>query len=187
MNEGTRQQQSPIKEQGPKSELKACRQSRQIHAVGTIYRIQSLLNHDRLERRYPPISSHLQTWNAFPVLLQSCWLQQRSGSGFTFENTNLQGQQVETLHIDSSSLSGSWHHFPFSAQRVGRKANLTRSWTVRSFPTHEHVCMEDTIRLFLTNKKLLFLSGKQNRCFIHYSPDYAQSSILSAQCKSKVI
>lgn len=130
MNEGTRQQQSPIKEQGPKSELKACRQSRQIRAVGTIYRIQSLLNHDRLERRYPPISSHLQTWNAFPVLLQSCWLQQRSGSGFTFENTNLQGQQVETLHIDSSSLSGSWHHFPFSAQRVGRKANLTRSWTV---------------------------------------------------------
>lgn len=55
------------------------------------------------------------------------------------------------------------------------------------FTTHEHVHMEDTIRLFLTNKKPLFLSGKQNRRFIHYSPDYAQSSILSAQFKSKVI
>lgn len=33
----------------------------------------------------------------------------------------------------------------------------------------------------------IFLSGKQNRCFIHYDPDYAQSSILSAQFKSKVI
>lgn len=32
----------------------------------------------------------------------------------------------------------------------------------------------DTIRTFLTNKKPLFLSGKQNRCFIHYDPDYAQ-------------
>lgn len=48
--------------------------------------------------------------------------------------------------------------------------------------------MQDTTRQFLTNKKpLFFLSGKQNRCFIHYDPDYAQSSILSAQFKSKVI
>lgn len=49
--------------------------------------------------------------------------------------------------------------------------------------------MQDTVTLFLTNKKPLFyfLSGKQNRCFIHYDPDYAQSSILSAQFKSKVI
>ena len=34
---------------------------------------------------------------------------------------------------------------------------------------------------------IFFLSGKQNRCFIHYDPDNAQSSILSAQFKSKVI
>lgn len=32
-----------------------------------------------------------------------------------------------------------------------------------------------------------FISGKQNHSFIHYNPDYAQSSILSAQFKSKVI
>lgn len=44
-------------------------------------------------------------------------------------------------------------------------------------------------RHVLTNKKPLFffISGKQNHSFIHYNPDYAQSSILSAQFKSKVI
>lgn len=46
------------------------------------------------------------------------------------------------------------------------------------------------LRHFLTNKKplfFLFISGKQNHSFIHYNPDYAQSSILSAQFQSKVI
>lgn len=73
---------------------------------------------------------------------------------------------------------------------IGRQTNVTYTSTVFTSCTKQH--MQDTTRLFLTNKKplfyfLFFLSGKQNRCFIHYDPDYAQSSILSAQFKSKVI
>lgn len=60
---------------------------------------------------------------------------------------------------------------------------------IRTVSVLQQQHMQDTITLSLTNKKPLFyfLSGKQNRCFIHYDPDYAQSSILSAQFKSKVI
>lgn len=49
------------------------------------------------------------------------------------------------------------------------------------------VCKTQSDCSWQTRSLYFFLSGKQNRCFIHYDPDYAQSSILSAQFKSKVI
>lgn len=55
-----------------------------------------------------------------------------------------------------------------------------------SSPTHDHVFKTQSDCSWQT-RSLYFLSGKQHRRFIHYNPDYAQSSILSAQFKSTVI
>lgn len=55
-------------------------------------------------------------------------------------------------------------------------------------PAHGHEGENHETRLDKQEAFIFFfISGKQNHSFIHYNPDYAQSSILSAQFKSKVI
>lgn len=86
--------------------------------------------------------------------------------------------KLHVFHTSIRTLTPPWHFWGLNVQ-LSDWTEVKRDLLLS--PPTQH----DTIRPFLTNKKPLFLSGKQNRGFIHNDPDYAQSSILSAQFKSK--